>query len=313
MSYYPCFKKTHSIDYFNKETPKSNINHNIHIRAISYRNNPYYSNENSFRRPINYKYFIYKYNSDKKRIYDTTPLFYHQCAAKIQSLYKAYKYRRFFTRCLAIYYYSNILFNILNTIFIRFYFNKFITNLCFVDEFIKNHNNRLRYNNYFNKNNDYIYDDKILNINLKAIPKIFLKKINYPILNKKVLSNSFSIINNESKKKIKEENKKIKELEKQLKTIQEELKNEIEEKRKIIIEREYMKMELMHLRIDVINVKNENKDLERLNEKYLNRIEKLQKGENIENDENDFKEEEEILKRFKPFARIKYRKFNKNK
>ncbi len=69
----------------------------------------------------------------------------------------------------------------------------------------------------------------------------------------------------------------------------------------------------MHLRIDVINVKNENKDLERLNEKYLNRIAKLQKGENIENDENDFKEEEEILKRFKPFARIKYRKFNKNK
>ena len=40
-------------------------------------------------------------------------------------------------------------------------------------------------------------------------------------------------------------------------------------------------MELMHLRIDVINVKNENKDLERLNEKYLNRIENLQKGENI--------------------------------
>ena len=199
MSYYPCFKKTHSIDFFNKETPKSNFNHNIHIRSISYRNNPYYS-ENTFRRPINYKYFIYKYNSDKKRIYDTTPLIYHQYASKIQSLYKAYKYRRFFTRCLVIYYNSNILFNILNNIFIRFYFNKFINKLCVVDEFIKNHNNRLRYNNYFNKNNDYIYDDKILNINLKAIPKIFLKKINYPILNKKVLSNSFSIINTESKK-----------------------------------------------------------------------------------------------------------------
>ena len=244
----------------------------------------------------NYKYYLYKYNSEKNKIYTSIPEYVHNAARKIQSVFKGYLFRNFFFYNLESYYNTHILFNILNEIFLKFCFNKFIINLK---------------STYKNKINNKIFNNEY-NINISSIPKIFLKNTkNFPVFTQKVLSNSFSIINNESRKQRREENKKIKELEKELKEIKSQLKEETEEKRKLIIQSEYMKMELMHLRIDVVNVKNENRDLERLNEKYLMRIEKLKKGENIDDNKKDFEEEEEILSRFKPFARIKYKKYNK--
>ena len=275
-------------------TKKSNLNNKILLLDNTNKN----LNKSFSQSKIpKYKFYIYKYNIEKNKIYASIPIYYHNAARRMQAVFKGYLFRTFFFDNLEYYYNFHIFFNILNEIFLKFWFNKFIINLK---------------STFKNKTKNKIFNNDLYNINISSIPKIFLKNTrNFPVFSQKVLTNSFSIINNESKKQRREENKRIRELEKELKEIKSQLKEETEEKRKLIIQSEYMKMELMHLRIDVVNVKNENRDLERLNEKYLMRIEKLKKGENIDDNKKDFEEEEEILSRFKPFARIKYKKYNK--
>ena len=293
---YKDFNKNKSSNKNLKTIPakKSNLNNKI---VFLNKTNENLNKSFSQSKISNYKFYIYKYNSEKNKIYSSIPLIYHNAARRIQAVFKGYLFRNFFFDNLEYYYNIHILFNILNELFLKFWFIRFIINLK---------------STFKNKTKNKIFNNDLYNINVSSIPKIFLKNTrNFPVFSQKVLSHSFSIINNESRKQRREENKRIRELEKELKEIKSQLKEETEEKRKLIIQSEYMKMELMHLRIDVVNVKNENKDLERLNEKYLMRIEKLKKGENIDDDKNDFEEEEEILSRFKPFARIKYKKFNK--
>ena len=141
-----------------------------------------------------YKFYIYKYNIEKNKIYASIPIYYHNAARRIQAVFKGYLFRTFFFDNLEYYYNFHIFFNILNEIFLKFWFNKFIINLK---------------STFKNKTKNKIFNNDLYNINISSIPKIFLKNTrNFPVFSQKVLTNSFSIINNESRNK---EEKKIKE------------------------------------------------------------------------------------------------------